>query len=357
MSADKKTKRKPNIKRIVFAVLLLLAVIAGGLIISFFLFRALGKKELQATNHRELRIEEIVPVEDIEDDGTINYKGEKYVCNPDVMTFLFMGIDHWDGLSDVSEVSDYQKGGQADALILMVVNHKTKKVNLINVNRNSMAEMDVYNKDGELIDTEVKQICLAHGYGTGHEDSCERQVEAVSRLFNFLQINGYYSLELNGVAELNDYMGGVEVEVLENIPKGSELLKNGQGKTVTLMGEDAIRYVQYRDEKSFNSVESRMARQKQYINAMFAKILDKTKEDATFPIKLLDVLSEYTVTNLDSSRISYLATTCVNYEFDTENIYTLSGETVENEEGYEEFYVDEDSLKDLIFELFYEKIE
>ena len=134
-------------------------------------------------------------------------------------------------------------------------------------------------------------------------------------------------------------------------------LKNALGKTITLKGDDARIYVQYRDVKSFNSVESRMARQKQYISAMFAKILDKTKEDATFPVKLLDVLSDYTVTNLDSSRISYLATTCLNYEFDTENIYTLSGETVENEEGYEEFYVDEESLKDLIFELFYEKIE
>ena len=357
MSADKHHKRKPNIKRIIIAVLLLLAVIAGGLIISFFIFREHGKKQLQGTNHRVIRIEEIVPVEDIEDDGSVNYKGGKYVFNPDVMTFLFMGIDHRGELVDADEVTDYLKGGQADALILMVVNHKTKKVNLINVNRNAMAEMEVYSKDGELLDTEVKQICLAHGYGTGHEDSCERQVEAVSQLFNFLQINGYYSLELNGVAELNDYVDGVEVVVLENIPKGSDELKNGQGKTVTLMGEDAMRYVQYRDVKSFNSVESRMARQKQYISALFAKILDKTKEDPTFPVKLLDVLSDYTVTDLDSSKISYLATTCINYEFDTENIYTLSGETVENEEGYEEFYVDEDSLKDLIFELFYEKIE
>ena len=356
MSADKK-KRKPNIKRIVIAVLLLFAVIAGGLIISFFVFRAHGKKQLQVGNKREIKIQEIIPEEDIEDDGTINYKGEKYVFNPDVMTFLFMGIDHRGDLLDADEVTDYQKGGQADALILMVINHKTKKVNLINVNRNAMAEMEIYNKDGELIDTEVKQICLAHGYGTGHEDSCERQVEAVSELFNFLQINGYYSLELNGVAELNDFMGGVEVEVLENISTGSKELKNGQGKTITLMGEDAKEYVSYRDYHTFNSVESRMARQKQYISAMFAKILDKTKEDVTFPVKLLDVLSDYTVTNLDSSRISYLATTCLNYEFDTENIYTLSGETIVNEEGYEEFYVDEDSLKDLIFELFYEKVD
>ncbi|MBP5493709.1 MAG: LCP family protein [Lachnospiraceae bacterium] len=357
MSADKKKKRKPNIKRIVLAVLLLLAVIAGGLIISFFLFRHHGKKQLQATNTREIRIQEIIPEEDIEDDGTINYKGGKYIFNPDVMTFLFMGIDHRGDLPDADEVTDYRKGGQADALILMVVNHKTKKVNLININRNAMAEMDVYSKDGEMINTEVRQICLAHGYGTGHEDSCERQVEAVSRLFNFLQINGYYSLELNGVAELNDYMGGVEVEVLENIPKGSKELKNSQGKIVTLMGEDARIYVQYRDVKSFNSVESRMARQKQYISALFAKILEKTKEDATFPVKLLDILKDYTVTDLDASKISYLATTCVNYEFDTQNIYTLSGENVVNEDGYEEFYVDEDSLKDLIFDLFYEKIE
>ena len=120
MSADKK-KRKPNIKRIVIAVLLLLAVIAGGLIISFFVFRGHGKKELYAENKREIKINEIIPEEDIEDDGSINYKGGKYVFNPDVMTFLFMGIDHRDDLVDEDEVTDYQKGGQADALILMVV--------------------------------------------------------------------------------------------------------------------------------------------------------------------------------------------------------------------------------------------
>ena len=352
-----KKKRKPNIKRIILAIVIFLLVVLFGLILFFVIFRENGKKELQAANKREIKIHEIVPEEDIEDDGTINYKGGKYIYNPDVMTFLFMGIDHKSDLVDADEVTDYQNGGQADALILMVVNHKTKKVNLININRNAMAEMDVYSKDGELIDTEVKQICLAHGYGTGHEDSCERQVEAVSTLFNFLQINGYYSLELNGVTDLNDYMGGVEVEILENIPIGSSEFKNAQGNTVTLMGDDARIYVQYRDAKSFNSVESRMARQKQYISALFAKILDKTKEDATFPVKLLDVLSDYTVTDLNASKVSYLATSCVNYEFDTENIYSLSGETLVSEEGFEEFYVDEDALNDLIFEMFYEKVE
>ncbi len=352
-----KKKRKPNIKRILLALLIFSILVIFGIILFFLIFRENGKKELYAANKKEIKIQEIIPEEDIEDDGTINYKGEKYIFNPDVMTFLFMGIDHRGELKDADEVTDYRKGGQADALILMVVNHKSKKVNLININRNAMAEMDVYNKDGELVDTEVRQICLAHGYGTGHEDSCERQVEAVSEMFNFLQINGYYSLELDGVTELNDYMGGIEVEVLEDIPIGSKELKNSKGKVITLKGDDARIYVQYRDAKNFNSVESRMVRQKQYISALFAKILDKTKEDITFPVKLLDVLEDYTVTDLNASKVSYLATTCVNYEFDTENIYTLSGEIVVDEEGFEEFYVDEEALNDLIFELFYEKVE
>ena len=46
----------------------------------------------------------------------------------------------------------------------------------------------------------------------------------------------------------------------------------------------------------------------------------------------------------------------VSYEPDENGMYTVSGETVMGEE-FEEFYVDDDALYDLIIQIFYEEVE
>ena len=45
----------------------------------------------------------------------------------------------------------------------------------------------------------------------------------------------------------------------------------------------------------------------------------------------------------------------VNYEYDESAMYTVPGETVMGE-VYEEFYVDDDALYDLIIQTFYEEV-
>lgn len=297
-----------------------------------------------------------VSVQISENDGKIWYHGDLYQYNEDILTFLIMGIDSRDVLPKPEEVHDYTLGGQADMLFLAVVNPHTRQINLISVNRNAMGEVEVYDPDNQYIHTDLLQVCLQHGYGSGLQDSCERQVKTVSVLFYDLPIHGYLAVNLGAVSELNDEVGGVEVTVLENIPTGSEELKNGLGKTVTLYGKDAYCYVQYRDITVFDSASQRMERQKQYLSALTKIIKERTKKNITYPLQILDKISPYTVTDISISEISYMATTYLGYEIAFDSIYSLQGETVTGAGGFEEFYIDDEALYDLIIDLFYEKV-
>ena len=46
----------------------------------------------------------------------------------------------------------------------------------------------------------------------------------------------------------------------------------------------------------------------------------------------------------------------MNYHFDQSSIYSLEGETVQGDK-FEEFYVDEDALYEMIIDIFYEPVE
>ena len=85
------------------------------------------------------------------------------------------------------------------------------------------------------------------------------------------------------------------------------------------------------------------------------------KEDPSLPLKLYDIIADYSVTDISLDKVTYLATQAVNYSFNQNDIYTVPGTTIageENENGvYDEFYVDEEALYDMIVKLFYEPVE
>lgn len=338
-----------------FKILAIVGVVIAGF---FLMLCMIGKVELYqsaATKTPALRSPETSGEE--YDGYTIKYQGGEYVYNEDILTILVMGIDSLDKLPNPEEVEDYILGGQADTLFLVVINPHTKEIELIAINRNSMTEVDVYDSDNNFVRTDLLQVCLQHGYGSGLEDSCEREVQAVSRLFYDLPIHGYLAMNMAAVPILNDSVGGVRLEVMENVPWGSEVIASGEGNTVTLEGMDAYYYLQYRDVEVFDSASMRLARQKQYLNAFAHQAIAATKEDVSFPVVVLDQLSDYTVTDMNASKVMYLATTYINYSFNTKGIYTLEGETITGDGGFEEFYVDDDALYSLIIDIFYEKID
>jgi LCP family protein required for cell wall assembly len=282
-------------------------------------------------------------------EGAVRYNGKVYRYNTAIKTYLVMGIDV-DG--KVQKAADGISGGQSDAMFLLVCDSGNDKMSVIAINRNTMTDIDVYDEEGAYVGTYNLQICLQHAYGDGMRTSCIRSVDAVSNLFYDIPISGYVAINLDGIPILNDSVGGVTVQVLEDITYDSKGVELRQGDVVTLKGDEAYAYLRYRDSSKFASADARLNRQMEYLGAFF-KQAKSTVTDSDEVMDIYDLLEDYMVTSLDFSK---LADELLEYGLDESDIYSLEGETIKNV-TFEEFHVDEDALYDLIMKIFYNEID
>lgn len=357
---------KINVKlyRFIAKFILVVAVTVTVLAMAFAAVRVSGRNRLYDTGNstgpdlsladieQEQYENAVVNQEEETDDwqeGDVRYKGVHYRYNSDILTFLFMGIDKNTVVEPVKNGID---GGQADALFLLVLDPDKKEASIIGINRNTMTDVAVYDENGRYRMDMVAQICLQHGFGDGAASSCERSVDAVSELFYDLPVNGYCAINMGAVPLINDAVGGVELTALETIPDTWIT----EGETITLTGEEAYKYVRSRDTDEFASADRRLEHQKQYLTAYAAKVMSEIKSDITLPLTIYSTLNKYMVTDISVDEVSYLATQAPDYDFDGSRFYQLEGETVMGSR-YEEFYVDETALYELILEIFYIEIE
>ena len=96
--------------------------------------------------------------------GSIRYHGKVYTYKKGYSDLLFLGIDK---NGEVKASSNLFKGGQADALFLAVLDPGEKKISVIGINRDTMASMNVYDKNGRYSGRQTAQIALSHAYGDG----------------------------------------------------------------------------------------------------------------------------------------------------------------------------------------------
>lgn len=287
------------------------------------------------------------------EEGQLFHEGEIWQYNEEIMTFLCLGVDARSGISKEKTIG---KGGQADAVMLIVVNPHTKQIEIINVNRDSMVEVELYDTEGGYAGTKTLQIALQYAYGDGRIRSCELMEQAISDLFYGIPIHGYVALDMESIPTINDMVGGVDVVVLEDMTKCKTDWY--EGASIHLTGEDALLYIR---EREFESAElgtnlKRIERQKQYLAQFVNKLKEKTKADITFPLNLYGKVQKHMVTSFSLDEITYLASSLNGYDFSMENVSTIQGEMKMGEKN-EEFYVDDEVLRKKIIETFYEKVE
>ena len=287
------------------------------------------------------------------EEGQILVEGKVYEYNDDIMTFLCMGVDSRNGIEKEKTPG---KAGQADAQLLVVVNPRKEEINVIAINRDTMTDIEIYDTAGMYLGEEEGQITLQYAYGNGREKSCQLMEQAVSELFYGIPIHGYGALDMQSIATLNDAVGGVEVTVLEDMTRHRWNWK--EGTNVLLKGEEALIYIRERDSasKELGTNIKRVERQKQYLNNYVSKLKDKMKQDITFPINLLNKVKKHLVTSLSVDEIAYMADTLLGYDFSMENIISIPGESKMGEK-HEEFYIDDEALKQIVIDVFYEQVE
>lgn len=343
----RKIKRK-RIKRISIGlgsiVVLCLCVVIG-----FFVVRAMGEKSLR---------------ENVQDNtnqsGYITYQGKKYRYKEDMINILCLGIDirqtnldEW-AQEDESGKEKGRRSGQADAIFILAMDTKEHTLDVIAVPRDIMVPVKTYSIAGEYSGTEELQITLQHAYGDGKEWSCELMKEAVSNLFYQLPINCYCSINMLALPIINDAVGGVEVHIDEDLT-----LLNPEfttGSDVLLQGDAAMDFVGGRDINMAQSSLARLGRQKKYLMSFVPTAKAAIKENITLPIEIYNVLSEYMVTDISVDEVTYLASEAIQCEFSENNLHIVDVD-VKKGEKYEENYVKEDELYQMIIDIFYEEVK
>ncbi len=276
------------------------------------------------------------------------YNGTAYARREDLETVLLLGVDKFEGETP----EGYINNQQADFLLLLVMDKQHETCTPIQLNRDTMTEIQILGVTGEPAGTFTGQLALAHTYGSGEEDSCENTVLAVENLLYGVGIDHYVSLTMDGVALLNDLVGGVTVEVLDDFSGIDDSLV--QGETVTLQEQQALTYVRSRGGMEDSSNLHRMERQRQYLAALQQQLKAAVQQEDGFTLDALLQLNEYMVSDCTVDQLSDLGDNLANYQ--VSDILTTQGDAQVGEE-FMEFTVDEAALQQLVMDVFYEPVE
>lgn len=282
------------------------------------------------------------------------HEGKAYTFNDQTITILCMGIDQ---SSEEIQENDQVSGqsGQADSIFLVVMDPVKNQLKVIAVSRDTMTEIPSFDYKGNYIGESVNHLGLAYAYGNGKDTSCQYMVDAVSRLFYGIPVNGYAAFNMETIAALNDAVGGVTV----TIPENEELTLAGEkmepGSVVTLTGDMAESFVRYRDNTVHGSNNMRIARQKQFLTAFFRQAVDAIQKDVSLPVTLYQDFSSEMVTNIGLDNAVYLISEASKMSFGDDNLMIVQGEAKAGD-VYDEFYVDEDALYQMILDTFYTEV-
>lgn len=273
----------------------------------------------------------------------IEKNGIKYYPRQDITTILVMGINQKGPVMS----TEYNHGGAVDMLALLVFDSETKTCDVLSLNRDMMVHMPMLNRYGKQQGTYYGQLAYSHTYGDGMKDSCENVRTTVSALFNGIRIDHYFSLNVDTIPILNDYVGGVVVNVVDDFSNIDPTITMG---TVKLMGQHAVNFVQARGGIGDELNISRMRRHEAYLEGFVAAAQTKIDNEPQFLVDAYQQIQNYIVTDCSLQSLNRLQIDFNDYS--RGDLLSVDGENRLGEVYYE-FYPDADALLDLTLDLFY----
>ena len=334
-------KRRLKIAAIVLAVIVVLAGGAVGIV--WALMGQGGAAMREAAQAEDLAVAEDASTED--EGQTVTYNGQTYRYNENIVSIVVIGTDL--GWSTTAEGN----AGQADAIMVVALDTETGSMRAIGIPRETMVDVDEH-VGSAFIGQDKMQLSLAYNFGDGYATSSENVVRAVSRILYNMPMTYYFTIQMDGVAVLNDAVGGVTVTPLASIP-GTRIQ---EGVPITLLGSNAQRYVQYRDTSYLESSSDRQARQTQYLQAFFSQALATAQGNPLSLVELYRAVQQYSTTNLGIGEFTFLASEVVHSGLSNLTVTTLQG-TQQKGPQFVEFYPDEANVYQTVLDTFYTPVD
>lgn len=290
------------------------------------------------------------------DVATISYDGKKYRAKEDLETVLFIGLDaETDGPNDseaeeeVTADSSYNNQVQSDFVTLILLDHKAQRVDILQLNRDTICDIPILDTRGETAGTEKAQLALAHTYGSGGRDSCVNVRKTVSDFLFGQKINHFFRISTKSISTLNDFVGGVTLTLEDDFTFYDKSMQ--MGKTLTLQGKQAEVFVRSRKHMAEPTNLARMKRQKVYMEKWLEQARKSLADsDENLVADCVKEISGDLVSDMSVYELADVIDCAQKYELGS--IVSPQGKA-EKSDDYMSFYVDEEALMKMVVEMFY----
>lgn len=338
MKTAKKSSRKQRRKQT--AIVISVAVLIAGIIIAVFVWnhqKTAQKKYADDSSVSSVKFDREV----------ISHNGKEYRYNEHLSNFLFMGIDTRNEVDSYETQTDV---GQADSIFLVSLDRMTNQIKIVSIPRDTMTKIEVFNPSGKSLGETTDHINIQYAYGDGRHKSCDLMRIAVSNLLGGIPIEGYCSLNMDGIPIITEIAGNIEVVVPDNSlaevnPEFTE------GASVTLTKDNVEQFVRYRDINQELSALVRQNRQKVFLDAYLKKAQENYAKDASFVTKLYEGIKPYTVTSMGNDFFAKL----LEASMGTDPVKVELPGKGEQGAYFDEYHVDEEGLQDMLVSIFYQE--
>ena len=268
----------------------------------------------------------------------------EYTSKDDVDTYLVIGTDA--GGEDKGKA---YSGELADFLTLLIVDNTTEKHGFINIDRNTMVDVQILDDEGEFSDFYNEQICLSRWYGIDDEQRNMNTLAAVSALFGYMDVDNYYAINMKDMDAVNNAIGGVTVSIDTDMTSIDKAFV--KGKSVHLTDDQAEKFVRARMSVGEGTNKERMSRQTQYMRSAYNQVMGQLRENPEYINDMYNQLRDKIQSGETESSVSVLANQLVQYEslgiLDIDG-KTKIGDTQGDGKEHEEFYADNDSIIEIL---------
>lgn len=325
--------KRPSIRRCVIILIAAAAVIAGVYAVMAYLEQE-GREQ-----------ERGVAQTAIGQYRRVEYQGRTYVEKTGLTKILVMGVDKPSGARSYGA----RQGGQTDFLMLMVIDPDTRRVNRLQIDRDTITEVETLGVLGNVVGTKRMQICLAHGYGNNVEENCQHAVNAVENLLEGEEIDLYLALDMNAIGAVNRALGGVTVTLEDDFSASDPAMV--PGATLQLNDKQAEVFVRGRMDVGDGTNASRMARQRVYMSAAADVFRKRVESEPKYIDEFLAVIENVATTNISRSRLVNEINKAYCYE--TPDVETLAGEYRIGKDGFMEFHIADGAVLDWMMRILY----